>query len=234
LDLIELALRRLLSDDSLHDSPGEDAQPKLIHKEKDRELLLRLLDQLNSLKEERDQQDCENSLPEDATNSDIERHGGDKIGGQARNKETMEEIRKVQRQNRLTHVILGIIFASNVIWRLSQLAVALLIRKEMSNPLRLIGSFITGNFKGPMTENHSNQNLTASLLSRVESYSSAHFEAPQLPHIEMPSFFQTEDKAIQISNGKPGNGSAEQAEENISLLDLLLQNPSSNSSDSSE
>jgi len=47
LDLIELALRRLLNNDNLHDPPGEDAQPKLISKEKDRELLLRLLDQVS-------------------------------------------------------------------------------------------------------------------------------------------------------------------------------------------
>jgi len=107
------------------------------------------------------------------------------------------------------------------------LAVALLIRKEIRNPFRLIGSFITGNFRGPVKENHSSHNHRTSLLPRVGAYAIPHFEAPQLRHIEVPSIFQAEDKAIQILNGKLGSGSAGQAEENTSLFDLILQNPSS-------
>jgi len=211
LDLIELALCRLLHDDKPHDPHGEDAESKLIRDEKDRDLLIRLLDQLNSLKAERGQKDCETSLPTDDRNPDTEPRGSDKIGGQVKNEEVMEEIRKVKKQNKLTHLMLGIILASNVIWRLSELAMALLIRKQISNPLKLIGNFI--NFKGPVTQNHGNShNLRASLQSRIEAPAIPHFEAPQLPHIEMPSFFQTEDKALHIANGKPANESAGQAQ----------------------
>lgn len=220
LDLIELALRRLLSDDKSHDLHGEDVQSKLIRDEKDRDLLFRLLDQVNSLKAERGQNECENSLPRDDGNSDTELHGRDKIGGQVRNEEVREEIRKVKKQNKLTHLILGIILASNVIWGFSELSVALLIRKKVNNPFRLIGSLMTGNFRRPVTENHSSHNHKGHLLP--------HVEAPAIPHFEVPSLFQTEDKALHISNGTLANGSDGQAQENISVFDLLLKNPSSN------
>jgi hypothetical protein len=42
-----LALCRLLHDDKPHDPHGEDAESKLIRDEKDRDLLIRLLDQVS-------------------------------------------------------------------------------------------------------------------------------------------------------------------------------------------
>lgn len=227
LDLIELALHRLLSDDKSHDLHGEDAQSRLIRDEKDRDLLFRLLDQLNSLKAERGHNECENSLPTDDRISDTEHQGNDKIGGQVRNEEVMEEIRKLKKQNKLTNLILGVILASNVIWRLLEMSAALVIRKHISNPFRLIGNLIGGNGRGPVTQNLGSNNHMAYLLPRVEAPAIPRFEVPQLPHIEVPSFFQTEDKALRISNGTLANGSSGQAQENISLFDLLLQNPSS-------
>jgi len=230
LDLIELALRRLLSNDKSHDPHEEDAESKLVRDEKDRDLLLRLMDQLNSLKAERGQKDSENRLPTDDRNSDTELHGSDEIGGQVKIEEVMEEIRKLKKQNKFTHFILGIILASNMVWRISELVVAVLIRRQISNPFKFIGGLIS-NLGGSVTQKHSNHNFTAPLLPRVETPTIPHFEALQLPHIEVPSFLQTEDKAFQFSNGKLVNESSGQAQESISFFDLLLQNPSSNNSE---
>lgn len=227
LDLIELALSRLLSDEKSHDHHGEDAQSKLIRDEKDRDLLLRLLDQLNSLKAERGQNECENNLPTDDRNSDTEHHGSGKIGGQVRHEEVMEEIRKLKKQNKFTNLILGLILGSNVIWRLLELSAALLIRKQISNPFKLIGSLIGGNDRGPVTQKNGIHNHMAYLLPSVEAPAIPRFELPQLPHIEVPSFLQTEDREHRISNGTLANGSSGQDQENISLVDLLLQKPSS-------
>lgn len=231
LDLIELALRRLLSNDKSHDPHEEDTESKPVRDEKDRDLLLRLLDQLNSLKAERGQKDCENSLPTDDRNSDTELHGSDEIGGQVKIEEVIEEIRKVKKQNKFTHLILGIILASNMVWRISELVVAVLIRRQISNPFKLIGGLISGNLGGSITQNHSSHNYRAPLLPRVETPTIPHLEALQLPHIEMPSFLQTEDNAFHSSNGKLVNESSGQAQESISFFDLLLQNSSSNNSE---
>lgn len=231
LELIELALHRLLRNDKSHDPHGEDAESKLIRDEKDRDLLLRLLDQLNSLKAERGQKDCENSLPTDDRNSNTELNGSDEIDRQGKNEEVMKEIRKVKKQNKFTHLILGIILASNMVWRISELAVALLIRRQISNPLKLIGGMITGNFGGSITQNHGSDNYRASLLPRVEAPAIPHFEAFQLPHIEVPSFLQTEDKPFHFPNGNLVNESSGQTQESISLFDYLMQNPSSNESE---
>ncbi|KAH9309121.1 hypothetical protein KI387_037032, partial [Taxus chinensis] len=124
LDLIELALSRILRDNP-HVHFRDDGNSKLMQDEEDRQLLLRLLDQLTSLRAERDQK----ALPSIKENSGNSGSAGldDKTNemkdtlpttdepiedDKAIDEEIIREIRSVKKQNKLTHVALGIILVS--------------------------------------------------------------------------------------------------------------------------
>ncbi|GLJ43795.1 hypothetical protein SUGI_0911770 [Cryptomeria japonica] len=117
LDLIELALSRILRDNP-HAQFRDRAVSKLAQDEEGKQLLLILLDQLNSLRAEREQKTLlvitENMGKSGSVGSDDEIKkmeepiGDDKVTG----KDVIREIRNVKKQNMLTHVALGIILVS--------------------------------------------------------------------------------------------------------------------------
>eukprot|EP00252_Welwitschia_mirabilis_P014504 TRINITY_DN3182_c0_g1_i1.p1 TRINITY_DN3182_c0_g1~~TRINITY_DN3182_c0_g1_i1.p1 ORF type:complete len:203 (-),score=31.27 TRINITY_DN3182_c0_g1_i1:247-855(-) len=111
--------------------------------------------------------------------------------------EVLKEVKNLKRQNHITHAILGIMVVSSLIWRFSELSVALLVKDQLGHPFRAIGSFLFGRFKGSESGNHKHQLLPNMETSTVIQ----NFEVPHLPHIEIPSVFPTEDKNDHRSNG---------------------------------
>ncbi|XP_057833809.1 uncharacterized protein LOC131044496 [Cryptomeria japonica] len=176
LDLIELALSRILRDNP-HAQFRDRAVSKLAQDEEGKQLLLILLDQLNSLRAEREQKTLlvitENMGKSGSVGSDDEIKkmeepiGDDKVTG----KDVIREIRNVKKQNMLTHVALGIILVSGTLWRLSELFLAFKIRRTIIHPLEAIGGLLGG--KG-------------SHLPHVETRL-PRIETPVLPQLEMPS-----------------------------------------------
>ncbi|GLJ43798.1 hypothetical protein SUGI_0911810, partial [Cryptomeria japonica] len=145
LDLIELALSRILRDNPR----GSGAVSKLAQDEGDRQLLLRLLDQLNSLRTEREQKallpimECSRNSDSVGSNEKIKKME-EHIGVIVTEKDLIREIRFVKKQNMVTHAALGIMLMSSTMWRSSQLFVALRIRNKINHPLKTIGDIISG------------------------------------------------------------------------------------------
>jgi hypothetical protein len=60
--------------------------------------------------------------------------------------------KKIVKQNRLTHVVLGFMLVSSFVWRYIVVKVAKRVRNKVTDPWGYVGGIFTDNFKGPEKE----------------------------------------------------------------------------------
>lgn len=92
------------------------------------------------------------------------------------NDEIVKELKKVRRQNFVTHCLLSVMIVLTTVWQLSEVSMVLKLRDGLNHPFRTFGSMITGMIKGPdkngqETDNNKEQHL---------------LESPILPSLNLP------------------------------------------------
>ena len=60
--------------------------------------------------------------------------------------------KRIINQNRLTHVVLGVMLVSSFVWRYIVVKVVKRVKNKVSDPLGYVGGILTDNFKGPEKE----------------------------------------------------------------------------------
>lgn len=60
----------------------------------------------------------------------------------------MKELRRVKRQNTVTHWLLSIMIVLTLSWQVSEVSLILKLRDGLSHPFRSIGGMLAGMFKG--------------------------------------------------------------------------------------
>ncbi|XP_068667162.1 uncharacterized protein [Aristolochia californica] len=162
--------------------------------EEDRLLLSGLLFQLESLKEEESDGQPEHLADPNEIISKVNAE----VSGQEASKhqektdktsteEIVRELREVKRQNRITHWLLSVMIVITAVWQLSEVSLILSVKNKVSNPLKTVGSMVTGFFKGNFFNGKSTQTDEGNSSA---SPSCPHVEAPQLPSIHIPELPQ--------------------------------------------
>ncbi|KAK9113431.1 hypothetical protein Syun_020228 [Stephania yunnanensis] len=118
----------------------------------DHQLLSKLISQVESLKE-----DGTLNLPElpmettDPSSSSVAETYGETEVVQSKeigSEEIVKELRKLKRQNTITHCLLSVMIFVTVAWQLSEVSLILNVKHKLSHPFKSVGSMIAGALKG--------------------------------------------------------------------------------------
>lgn len=109
--------------------------------------------------------------------------GGVEIGAE----EIVKELKKVKRQNFVTHCLLSAMIILTFAWQLSEVTLILKVKEGLSNPFRSVGSLLAGMLKGPATNGQDTEkqsSLSKKLPSEAPSVSP--LKIPEIPFVDLP------------------------------------------------
>ncbi|KAL0447264.1 UNVERIFIED_CONTAM: hypothetical protein Slati_1854300 [Sesamum latifolium] len=199
LELIQKAIRKLMEEEEIKaDMEASVSKGSLVGEDDDektggcghqRQLLSKLLSELESLEEEKNV--TEESKPE----GNVEDKLCDESNGVGK-EEIMKELKEVKKQNLITHCLLTVMIVLTIAWQLSEVSLILKIKDGLSNPLRSVGGIIGGFFKGRRSVNVVQDVIKqASEMQKqvTEPTYLPGLKIPDLPHLELPGFDTSED-----------------------------------------
>ncbi|CAL1355036.1 unnamed protein product [Linum trigynum] len=145
--------------------------------DKDRPILSRLLSELESLKGEgtlKQPGSSEASSPRGGEGRSRIRRDSKKTDA---DEELVKEIRKVKRQNFITHCLLSALIVVTVGWQVSEVSIALAVKDKLSHPVRsLLSTFFPGRVR--------NEQDGERKQSAEETDSGSTINMPQLPCVD--------------------------------------------------
>ncbi|KAI6686709.1 hypothetical protein NL676_032622 [Syzygium grande] len=203
LELVHAAIQRLLQDKKeteeevkrkrqlQHSSDDDDGDDHL--------LLSKLLSQVESLKASRGIEKPEASADTGVAADEVKAKSDAAIeavkleaqeeneGGktEATPEEIMRELKKVKRQNTVTHWLLSAMIALTVAWQFSEVSLILKVRDGLSHPFRSFGNAITDFFKGPAMKGRDDADKDAD-QRQSETMGNPPLKMPELPHFDVP------------------------------------------------
>lgn len=110
------------------------------------------------------------------------------------NEEIAQELRKVKRQNFITHCLLTVMIVLTVGWQLSEVSLILMVKNGMSNPFRSLGSIIKGMLKAPKMNVQDGEKVSSTKEKLIAASSLSGLKIPELPHMELPTFDFSNDE----------------------------------------
>ncbi|XP_030542120.1 uncharacterized protein LOC115749436 [Rhodamnia argentea] len=211
LELVHVAIQRLLEDKKEEEEEEQkrkrppQASGDLVSFDGDGDgdgdhlLLSKLLSQVESLKASRAIKKPEASADtgvavnevkakSDATVGAAEPEAEEGKGGgqmEATPEEIVRELRKVKRQNTVTHWLLSAMIVLTLAWQLSEVSLILKVREGLSHPFRSIGSTITDFFKGPAVKGRDDMDKDAD-RRQSETIGIPPLQMPEVPHFDVP------------------------------------------------
>ncbi|KAJ4972443.1 hypothetical protein NE237_005617 [Protea cynaroides] len=186
LELIHRAIQQLIEEKRAHRS---NASVDCFLEDDDQLLLSRLLSQLDL--------SMENTAigpPKPASEMDVlsavtEEEVKDKnvSGSECENREMgpeaiLRELRKVKRQNSITHWLLSIMIFLTATWHLSEVSFIMIVKNKLSNPFRIVGSAV----KGMLAIRGKMRLMTQKTSSRWKPLQSP-VSKSSLPHVGLPA-----------------------------------------------
>ncbi|KAK3223674.1 hypothetical protein Dsin_010699 [Dipteronia sinensis] len=186
VELINQTLQKLIQEKKKKKASSHD----------DQLLLSTLLSQLESLKEEEEEEEeeeevgeqsneCETTQAEETEGEDADQiNGGGGVGAEIGAEEIVKEIKKVKKQNLITHCLLSVMIVLTFAWQFSEVALIFKVKDGLSHPFRSVGSILTGILKPPQLKPL--QNIGDN--SEKEQQQHHHIEAlilPELPHVHV-------------------------------------------------
>lgn len=146
IEIIQNAIQQLIQ--------SKQAETPFLDDEDDNNLLAKLLSQLESLKGDGVSKPCEPSNEVPSCNvSELETESKDET--EASPSDTGEdvvvkELKKLERQNRITHWLLSALIVITVAWQLSEVSLLLKLKHGLTHPFKSVGSILSGMLKRPV------------------------------------------------------------------------------------
>ncbi|KAK9104128.1 hypothetical protein Scep_020972 [Stephania cephalantha] len=115
------------------------------------------------------------------TNGETEVIQSKEIGSEA---EIVKELRKLKRQNTITHCLLSVMIFVTVAWQLSEVSLILNVKHKLSHPFKSVGSMIAGALKGGR-DNDRKGLLDNGDKKKTEPLSLPPLKIPDLPILDL-------------------------------------------------
>lgn len=142
-------------------------------------LLSRLLSQLESLK-------GDGAIKEAEASTEIEEVSSAAVGNVERKndgtEEIVKELKKLKKQNFVTHCLLSVMIVLTVAWQLSEVSLILKVRDGLKHPFRSFGGLLGAMLKGPDTNGQDAEKQSSKQL--IEGPTLPSINIPELPHVE--------------------------------------------------
>ncbi|KAI8526836.1 hypothetical protein RHMOL_Rhmol12G0027800 [Rhododendron molle] len=145
-----------------------------------------LLSQLDTLNEEGKLQQPESPVDPKKGKSEIamdaEASGCDDSGSE----EIIRELKKIQKQNCITHCLLTVMIALTLAWQVSEFTLVFKVKNGLSQPFKSIGSLLTGIIKGPKEIPQIADKVPGTKQLEIECPSIHPLKIPELPNFDFP------------------------------------------------
>ncbi|XP_019177142.1 PREDICTED: uncharacterized protein LOC109172444 [Ipomoea nil] len=121
---------------------------------------------------------------------------GSEAGKEEDDDRVIKELKKIQRQNFVTHCLVSAMIVLTLTWQLSEVSLILKLKDGLNNPFRSLGGFIAGMFKRPdkpILINNVTEDENPATGKQEQGVDA--IKIPDLPHLDLPSLgFITEEK----------------------------------------
>lgn len=109
---------------------------------------------------------------------------------EAGKEEIVKELRKVRKQNLVTHCLLSVMIVLTVTWQLSEVSLLLKLKDGFSHPFKSLGGVVKGMLKLPDNGNGGVEKLATPSKQNpiVQASALPGLKIPEFPHVEFPSF----------------------------------------------
>ncbi|KAJ1382075.1 hypothetical protein SESBI_44587 [Sesbania bispinosa] len=195
LELIDLAIQKLIQNksDKVQDQGSHHNNNN--HNLKDhgaeyQHALSHLLSvaQLEMSKGDETLKESEASIPSEHVASVIEKIESENVdtdGGckESQNDEIIKELKKVKRQNFVTHCLVSVMIVLTVAWQLSEVSLIMKVKDGLNHPFRSFGNMLKGMVKVPDMNGQESDDKEHS----TETPSLPSLNIPEMPHIDVPS-----------------------------------------------
>ncbi|OVA17480.1 hypothetical protein BVC80_1837g303 [Macleaya cordata] len=216
VELIHLAIQQLIEEKKNSDKKtttktvlSADDHDHDDDEDEDHLLLSRLLSQVELLKEDNNSK-LPNELlaetkepPSSGDDVKVEKKDEKEMGTE----EIVKELRKLKRQNTVTHWLLSVMIFLTVAWQLSEVSLILTVKDTLRNPFKSVGDLIKGAINGSgakIGERNNNEIDCAAAAAAAKSSLSnccSQLETPSLPPLKIPDFPRMDLPVLGLNNG---------------------------------
>ncbi|KAF6161488.1 hypothetical protein GIB67_009367 [Kingdonia uniflora] len=88
--------------------------------------------------------------------------------------DVLKELKKVKKQNSITHLLLSIMIVLTTTWQISEVSLILILKNKFTNPFKSFGDMVSGAIKGSGAN---------ALLDKHDHTPS--LQIPEIPHIDL-------------------------------------------------
>ncbi|KAJ8759087.1 hypothetical protein K2173_003325 [Erythroxylum novogranatense] len=180
LELLDQAIKKMLAE-----KENDEAGIALLsHDDNDQLLLSKLLAELESLKGDASSENPKSKTAESLVGSELKED--EKAGRLDGGEEIVKELRKLKRQNTVTHCLLSVMIVLTVVWQVSEVSLILKVKDGLSHPFKSFGSLLSGLVKNPVTsiQEAEKQNSSSTQQSPEAAYLPA-LNMPEIPHVDL-------------------------------------------------
>ncbi|QCE13085.1 hypothetical protein DEO72_LG11g78 [Vigna unguiculata] len=149
LQLIDNAIQKLIHDTNTNTNKVQESHHNNDAQYQNALSHLLSVSQSNILKGEEIPEQYEGCRSSDTVGSVIEAKEGEDEGGGSENDEIMKELKKVKKQNFVTHCLLSVMIVLTVVWQVSEVSLILQLKDGLSHPFRSFGNILKGMVKVP-------------------------------------------------------------------------------------
>ncbi|KAF5183667.1 Ddi1 [Thalictrum thalictroides] len=115
--------------------------------------------------------------------------GSDGGSKETRTEEILKELRKVKRQNSITHWLLAIMIVLTATWQLSEVSLLLKVKNKLTNPFKSVGKMLTG---AQDALKHFDGNESDAALKDIQPPFLPPIKIPDLPYMDLPVLGRTD------------------------------------------
>ncbi|CAH1417323.1 unnamed protein product [Lactuca virosa] len=143
-------------------------------------LLSKLMSQLEKLEAEQE------FVDDEKTKTKINKSRSEEEEEEDEEEKIVKELKKMKRQNLITHCLLSAMIVLTVVWQISEVSIILRLKDGVNHPFRFIGS-IFKRIVTPPKPNGSEEKTDSSITNNlIESSRIGDLKIPELPHVELP------------------------------------------------
>lgn len=104
--------------------------------------------------------------------------------------EIIEELRRLKRQNSITHWLLSTTIVLILAWQLSEVSLILKAKEVLNHPFRTLGGMLAGMLKRPGTNGAQDADGGSSSKRQPDGnhIQTPSLKMPELPHVDLPGF----------------------------------------------
>ncbi|XP_004502281.1 uncharacterized protein [Cicer arietinum] len=181
LELIDLAIQKLIHNNSDNNNDNSNNHNLKDHEAEYQHALSHLLSvsQLEMSKRDETVNQSEASSPSEPVASAIEKtesetvDGGGGCRGSENDDEIIKELKKVKKQNFVTHCLLSVMIVLTVAWQLSEVSLVLKVKDGINHPFRSFGNMLK-------------EIVKVSDINGQDADDKENNESPSLPSLKIP------------------------------------------------